>query len=157
VEDLECEAGVRANHVIGLVDPSDGSSHAWPDRHSPADHRSWLRDVTLLMPMTKNLRAVKKKTPIPKTPEFQQTRQFQLRAGICKKMPARFRVDSMLCKGWIPVVLRPASNPPLLLPVLPVSFPIPRCALRSSWCLCALRSFWCPSFSPRVSSGAIGM
>jgi hypothetical protein len=44
----------------GLVDPSDGSSHAWPDRYAPADHRSWLRDVTLFLPMTKKARVGKK-------------------------------------------------------------------------------------------------
>jgi hypothetical protein len=58
---------------------------------------------------------------------------------------------------WIPVALRPAPIPPLFPPVLLVSLPIPRCALRSSWCLCALRSFWCPSLFPRVSPGAPGV
>jgi hypothetical protein len=58
---------------------------------------------------------------------------------------------------WIHVALRPAPIPPLFPPVPLVSIPIPRCALRSSWCLCALRSFWRPSSFPRVSSGAPGV
>ena len=71
VEDLECEAGVRTNHVMavvngGLVDPSDGSFHAWPDRHASADHRSWLRDVTMFLPMTKLVRVGKKQRPSSK-------------------------------------------------------------------------------------------
>jgi hypothetical protein len=56
-----------------------------------------------------------------------------------------------------PCGLAARSDPPLFPPVLLVSLPIPRCALRSSWCLCALRSFWCPSLFPRVSSGAPGV
>jgi hypothetical protein len=66
VEDHECEAGVRYNHVMAvvngcLVDPSDGSAHGWPDRTSRVDNGSWLRDVTLFVPMTKKPRLVKKK------------------------------------------------------------------------------------------------
>jgi hypothetical protein len=58
---------------------------------------------------------------------------------------------------WIHVALRPAPIPPLFPPVLLVSLPIPRCALRSSWRLCALRSFWRPFLFPRASSGAPGV
>ena len=66
VKDLECESGVRTNHVMAvvngcLVDPSDGSSHAWPDRRSTARQSSWLRNVTLFIPLTKMLRAPPKK------------------------------------------------------------------------------------------------
>jgi hypothetical protein len=66
VEDHDCEAGVRYNHVMAvvngcLVDPSDGSAHGWPDRKLRADNGSWLRDVTLFVPMTKKRRLVKKK------------------------------------------------------------------------------------------------
>ena len=65
------DEGRRTNHVMavvngGLVDPSDGSFHAWPDRHASADHRSWLRDVTMFLPMTKLVRVGKKKRPSSK-------------------------------------------------------------------------------------------
>jgi len=65
VKDNQCEGGVRTNHVMavvngGLVDPSDGSFHAWPDRDSTLPQSSWLRDVTMFIPMTKKRRAPRK-------------------------------------------------------------------------------------------------
>ena len=66
VADKECESGVRTNHVMAvvkgnLVDPSDGSHHPWPDRDSVQDDKYWLRGVTLVVPFTKQHRAVKEK------------------------------------------------------------------------------------------------
>jgi hypothetical protein len=66
VRDTDSETGHRTNHVMAvvngvLVDPSDGSSHPWPDRNAKPDEAHWLRDVTMMfVPMKKIPKAQKK-------------------------------------------------------------------------------------------------
>ena len=72
VRDTESDTGYRTNHVMAvvngvLVDPSDGSTHPWPDRNTKPDDVHWLRDVTMFLPMKKVVKAPKKPRPASRT------------------------------------------------------------------------------------------
>ena len=70
VEDLETSTGVRTNHCMAvregvLIEPSDGSSHAWPYPAAGESDQRWLRCVMLFIPLVKTTRNKRKGGPAP--------------------------------------------------------------------------------------------
>jgi hypothetical protein len=70
VEDLETTTGVRSNHCMAvkegiLIEPSDGSTHAWPYPAAGERDQRWLRGVILFIPLVKIARNKRKGGPAP--------------------------------------------------------------------------------------------